>query len=205
MHFNWLGQTCIKLQTKNLDEDVTIIIDSYRPKNGDFPRNLAPQIALFSRGTDNTVTMAQNTFVLDTLGEMEIKGIMIYAILGAEGNIIYKINAEGLNIVHLGKLTKKIENGNLEKLSSPDILLIPVGGKGEYLEAEEAANLVTTLEPRIIIPMGYQCDTDPQVGTLGDFIKEIGLKPEITDKKIIIRKKDLPADETKIFVLEKDY
>lgn len=205
MHFNWLGQTCVKLQTKNQDEDVVIILDAYRPDQGDFPRNLAPQIALFSHGTDNAVTMAQNTFTVDTLGEMEIKGVMVYATPGSDGNIIFKINAEGMNIVHLGKITKKIENEDLEKLSGPDILFIPVGGKDEYLDAEEAAKLVTILEPRIVIPMGYQCDTDPKVGTLSDFIKEIGLKPETTEKKMIIKKKDLPQEETKIIVLEKNY
>lgn len=205
MHLNWLGQTCVKLQTKNLDEDVVISIDAYRPKNGDFPRNMAPQIALFSRGKDDGVTMAQNTFIIDTLGELEIKGVMVYAIPGPDGNIIFKINAEGMNIVHLGKITKKIENGDLEKLSGPDILFIPVGGKGEYLDAEAAANLVTTLEPRLVVPMGYHCDTDPKVGTLEEFIKEMGLKPETSEKKVIIKKKDLPQEETKIIVLEKNY
>ncbi len=205
MHLNWLGQTCVKLQTKNQDEDVVIILDAYRPKEGDFPRNLAPQIALFSHGAEDVVTMAQNTFVVDTLGELEIKAVMIYAMPGSDGNIIFKINAEGMNIVHLGKITKKIENGDLEKLSGPDILFIPVGGNSEYLDAETAAKLVTTLEPRIVIPMGYQCDTDPTAGTLTDFIKEMGLKPENTEKKVIIKKRDLPQDETKIIVLEKNY
>ena len=205
MHLNWLGQTCVKLQTKNIDEDVIIIIDPYRPDQGDFPRNLAPQIALFSHGNDNAVTMAQDTFTVDTLGELEVKGVMIYAMPSNDGNIIFKINAEGMNMVHLGKITKKIDNANLEQISGPDILFIPVGGHGEYLDAEMAANLVTTLEPRIVIPIGYQCDTDPKVGTLEEFIKEIGLKPENTEKKVIIKKKDLPQEETKIIVLEKNY
>ncbi len=205
MHLNWLGQTCVKLQTKNQDEDVVIILDAYRPKEGDFPRNLAPQIALFSHGAEDIVTMAQNTFMVDTLGEMEIKGVMIYAMPGSDGNIMFKINAEGMNIVHLGKITKKIENGDLEKLSGADILFIPVGGHGEYLNAETAAELVTTLEPRVVIPIGYQCDTDPKVGTLSEFIKEMGLKPETAEKKIVIKKKDLPQEETKIIVLEKNY
>lgn len=205
MHINWLGQTCVKLQTKNLDEDVVIIIDAYRPLEGDFPRNLAPQIALFSHGDEEAVTMGQNTVIINTLGELEIKGVMVYSIPGPNGHLIFKLNAEGMNIVHLGKLTKKLDNGDLEKISGPDILFLPVGGHDEYLDAEDAASLVTTLEPRIVIPMGYQCDSDPKVGTLNEFIKEVGLKPEVTDKKFILKKKDLPQEETKLFVLEKNY
>jgi len=206
MHISWLGQTCIRLQTKNkLDEDVVVLIDPYRPKTGDFPRSFTPNIAIYSHGQEDTATLSQNPFVVDILGEVEAKDVMIYALPGEGENIIYKINAEGLNLVHLGKMTKKIDDSKLEKVGTVDILFVPVGGKGEYLEPEDAAQIVTALEPRMVIPMGYQCDTDPKVGALTDFIKEIGIKPDITDKKIIIKKKDLPQEETKLVVLEKNY
>jgi L-ascorbate metabolism protein UlaG (beta-lactamase superfamily) len=205
MHLQWLGQTCVKLQTKNLDEDVTILIDAYRPNKGDFPRSFSPQIALFSHGADDAVTLSQNPFVLSTLGECETKNVMIYALPSPTGQVIFKLNAEGLNIVHLGALTAKIDNGELAKIGSVDILFIPVGGGKNYLSPEDAAALVTSLEPRIVVPMAYQCDTDPSAEPITQFIKEMGLKPDITDKKIIIKQKDLPQDETKLFVLEKNY
>jgi hypothetical protein len=37
-----------------------------------------------------------------------------------------------------------------------------------------------------------------------DFIKELGLKPEITDKKVIVKKKDLPQEDMKLYLLEKN-
>ena len=92
----------------------------------------------------------------------------------------------------------------MEKILSPDILFIPVGGGENYLNAKEAAALATALEPRIIIPMAYSCDTDPDAGTITSFIKELGIKPEATEKKVIIKKKDLPQEETKLIVLEKE-
>ncbi|MFA6486615.1 MAG: MBL fold metallo-hydrolase [Candidatus Magasanikbacteria bacterium] len=204
MHLQWLGQTCVKLQTKNFDEDVVILIDPYRPAKGEFPRSFSPQIGFFSHGTDEAVTLSQNPFVLDTLGECETKGVMVYSLPGGDNNLIFKINAEGLNIVHLGKMKKKIENGDLEKIGSVDILFLPVGG-GEYLSPEDAVAIVTELEPRIVIPMAYECDTDPKALPVSAFIKEMGLKPEATDKKIIIKQKDLPQDETKMYILEKNY
>jgi L-ascorbate metabolism protein UlaG (beta-lactamase superfamily) len=205
MHISWLGQTCVKLQTKNSDEDVVILIDAYKPKTGDFPRSFTPQIALYSRDEEDAATLSQNPFVMSSLGECEIKGVMVYSYYTEHGTKIFKINAEGMNIVHLGKLTKKISGPILEKLGTPDILFIPVGGEKEYLTAEDAAELISEIEPRVIIPVGFQCDTDPKARPVSEFIKEIGIKPEATDIKFIIKKKDLPPEETKLFVLEKNY
>lgn len=204
MHISWLGQTCVKLQTKYLDEDVVVLIDGYRPEQGDFPRSLSPQLALFSKGQENSVTLSQDPFIMDTLGEVEKKEVMTTAWPGEEGNIVFKINAEGMSIVHLGRMKKKPALESLEKIGSIDILFIPVGDSENYLTAEDAAELTTALEPRIVIPIAYQCDTDPKAKPLTDYIKEIGIKPEVTDKKIIIKKKDLPVEDMKMYVVEKN-
>ncbi len=203
MHISWLGGSCVKLQTKHNDEDITVLIDAYKPKKGDFPRSFSPTVALFSAGQTDAATLSQNPFILDTLGECEIKSVMITAVPVKSGTIIFKINAEQLNIVHLGALTKKPDIAELEKLGSIDILFIPVGGK-QFLNAEDAASLATALEPRIVVPIAYQTDTDPALAPLSEFVKELGLKPEITDKKIILKKKDLPQEETKLYVVEKN-
>jgi L-ascorbate metabolism protein UlaG (beta-lactamase superfamily) len=204
MHISWLGQTCIKLQTKNLDKDVTIILDGYKPKTGEFPRSFSPDIALFTAGSENAATLSQDPFMLDSLGEVEVKNVMVYAIPGSEGSVIYKLNGESLNLVHLGRLKKPLDNSQMEKILSPDVLFIPVGGGENYLSAKDAAALATALEPRVIIPMAYNCDTDPDAAPVTAFVKELGLKPEATEKKVIIKKKDLPQEETKLIILEKE-
>lgn len=204
MHISWLGQTCIRLQTKFGDEDVVTIIDPYRPATGEFPRSLSPQIALYSRGEEDSITLSQSPFVLSTLGECEIKEVMINTLPSAEGNIIFKILAEQISVVHLGRLNKKPEPEALEKIGTIDVLIIPVGGGKNYLSAEDASTLITALEPRIVIPVAYQCDTDKSASPVAEFIKESGLKPDCTEKKLILKKKDLPQDETKLMILEKN-
>ncbi len=204
MHINWLGHTCIKLQTKYLDEDVTVLMDGYKPAAGDFPRSFSPNLATFSHGLEDASTLTQNPFVMNTLGECELKEVMVTAWPGTNGTIMYKINAEGMSLVHLGNLVTKPDVASLEKMGAIDILFVPVGGNKKYLSPEDAANIATTLEPRIVIPIAYQCDTDPNSLPLSSFIKELGLKPETTDKKIIIKKKDLPQEEMKLIVLEKN-
>ena len=45
----------------------------------------------------------------------------------------------------------------------------------------------------------------PAFLTMEDFMKELGLKPDTIEKKVIIKKKDLPQEEMKLIVLEKNY
>ena len=205
MHISWLGDTCVKLQTKNQEEDVSILIDPYKPEKGDFPKNLSSNIALFTNGSKNSITLMQDPFTLDTLGECEVKGVMIYALQHNDGEIVFKIQSEGLTLVHLGKTKSKLETALIEKLGKIDVLLIPVGGKDTYFSGETAVLVVNEFEPRIIIPMGYQSDITPDLEPVSNFIKELGLKPEIEDKKIIIKKKDLPTEEAQLMILEKNY
>lgn len=205
MHISWLGQTAIKLQTKHLDEDVVLVIDAYKPSVGDFPRSLSPSIALFSRGVEGSVvSTAQKPFILDTLGECEIKEVMITSYPGEDNGLIFKVNAEQMNLVHLGCLRKKPDMAELEKIGAVDILFIPVGGGDHSLSPEDASDLVTALEPRLVIPIGFQCDSDPKAKPVTDFIKALGVKPTTNDKKIIIKKKDLPQEDMELVVLEKN-
>lgn len=204
MHISWLGQTCVKLQTKYLDQDVTVLLDAYKPAHGEFPRSFTPTIAMFSNGMEGAATLSQDPLVINTLGEFEMNEVMVTAWEGDGANIIYKINAEGLSIVHLGKMLKKVDPANLEKIGHIDILLIPAGNGASYLPLEDAVDLVTALEPRIVIPIAYQCDTEKTAKPVSDFVKELGIKPEVTDKKLIIKKKDLPQEETKLYILEKN-
>lgn len=202
MHLSWLGHTGVKLQTKNLDEDVVIVIDPYKPDAGEFPRSLAANIALYTRGEEGSITLTQDPFVLSTLGEVEIKGVMITGLPGNDGDIIYKISAENINIIHLGEHIKKPSTDLVEKMGTIDILLVPVGG-GEGTTPETAVEIMNLLEPRIIIPISYASDVSPDKKSVSDFIKLSGLPTEAPEKKTIIKKKDLPAGEMKLIVLEK--
>ena len=204
MHINWLGQTCIKIQTKNDEQEAKIVINPYKPDKGNFPRNLSTDIALFSSGIKDSVTLSQNSFIIETSGKFELKNIVVYSIPHQKENLIFKFSTEDMVIVHLGKLNKKIDSNTMEKIMSPDILFIPVGGNDTYLDAKTAAELANELEPRIIIPIGHKCDSDPTADPVSKFVSEIGLRMDNGDNKVIIKKKDLPQEETQLIVLNKE-
>jgi L-ascorbate metabolism protein UlaG (beta-lactamase superfamily) len=204
MHITWLGQTCTKLVTKNITKEITLLIDPYKPDQGEFPRNLTADVVAYSITEKNSIPVSEEAFVISTLGEFDVEGVIITTWAQTNGQIIYKITTEGMNLLHLGKCSEPPTEETLESFGKIDIILLPVGGNKEYLEPAQAARIVTTIEPRLVIPLAYESDSDPKANPVSAFIKEMGLKPELTDKKLIIKSKDLPQEETKLYILEKN-
>lgn len=205
MHISWLGSTAIKLQVKPFDEDIIIVIDPYRPEEGTFPRSLSPHVGLFTRGQKDAVTLSGEPFILDTPGECDVKGVLVTAVAGSEpGDTMVRIDAENLSVAHLGMAKKALTEKQRELLSDVDILFVPVGGEGCY-DAEAAMKAVNELEPRIVIPIAFQSDNNPKAQPIATFLKEMGVtnqdKPET---KAIVKKKDLPSEETQVIVLAKE-
>lgn len=142
-------------------------------------------------------------FVIAGPGDYEVKEIFVKGALSnatiAEKkyiNSMYMFSLDSINIAFLGALAdSELSKESREALNSPDILFIPIGGKG-MLDAKAAAKLASSLEPKLIIPMDYDD------GTLKAFLKEIGEeKAEVVDK-LTIKRKDLDNKEGEVIVLQ---
>lgn len=204
MHISWLGTTAVRLQTKPLDQDIGIIIDPYKPTAGSFPRSLTPNIALYTRGEKGSITLSGKPFTLATPGECETKGVLIAAVQGESADhVMMRIDTEHMSLGHLGLASKQPTDAQLEVLSGVDILCVPVGNKDTY-DAEAAMKAVNAIEPRVIIPMAFKSDNDPKAATVDSFVKAMGMSADKPEKKVIIKKKDLPNEETHIIVLAKE-
>ena len=218
MTIQWFGQSCFKITAKTSNGDVIVITDPYEQKYGLKKLKLAADIVTVSHNhEDHNNTKAikgtadtPDPFIVKNPGEYEFKNIFIYGIHSwhdaEQGkdrgqNTIYVISAEGMTIAHLGDLgEKELSAKQLEYIEGADILLIPVGGK-YTVNAEQAAGLVSQIEPRIIIPMHYKIPgLKLEIDKVDKFIKEIGNKKEELDK-LKISKKDLPQEETKLIIL----
>lgn len=204
MHISWLGGTAIRIQTKPKDVDLTLVIDPYRPSTGSFPRSLAPHIALFTRGEEQAITLSGNPFVLSTPGECETNGVLISAMYGEDARHLFvRFDTEGLSAAHLGLTQKPLTDAQLEMIGDVDILFLPVGAKEAY-DAEDAVKIVNAVEPRVVIPIAFQSDIDPAAGSPNAFLREMGTKTDKTETKVIIKKKDLPQEETQVILLQKE-
>lgn len=205
MHISWLGTTAIKIQTKPHADDIMIVIDPYRPAVGSFPRSLTPNIALYTRGEENSIPLSGTPFVLSTPGECDIKGVLITAVQGATtGETLVRIDTEQMSLGHLGLSSHPLTDAQLEALSEVDILCIPVGGPGSGYDPEAAVKVVNAIEPRVVIPMAFQSDNDPKANPVAAFLKAFGAAAATPETKVILKAKDLPQEETRVIVLAKE-
>ncbi len=214
MNITWYGQSCFKLQSK----DTILITDPFDKKIGLKPPFGAADIVTISHDHydhNNFQTIKGEPFLVNNAGEYEIKKITVKGIdsyhdnkKGQErgSNTIFVIEIENINICHLGDLGQKnLEDGQLEKLGHIDILFIPVGGVFT-IDWKDANNIISQIEPRIIIPMHYKIP-----GVTGDllkldnvdsFAKEHGVLLKDAVEKLSIKKKDLPQDKAQITIMK---
>ncbi len=214
MIINWFGQSCFKIQS----EKSILVTDPFDQSIGlKLPRLVADIVTVSHQHSDHNNVEAvkgidnPQPFIIENPGEYEIKNTFIYGIDSyhdnKEGkekgtNMIYRIETEEMILAHLGDLGHLLTNGQIEKLEGVDILFIPVGGV-YTINAKEAAELISQLEPRIIIPMHYKIKgLKFNVDSVDKFCKEIGVCPTETINKFKISKKDLPQEEMKVVILQ---
>lgn len=204
MHISWLGNTAIKIQAKPVDTDVTIIIDPYKQKEGNFPRSLTPNVVIYTRGEKDSITLSGNPFVVSTPGEIDTKDVLVTTTQSHnENEIIARIDVEKVSIGHLGLTNKLLTEKQIELLSNIDVLFIAVGHEDSF-DVEQALKTINSIEPRIIIPIAFKSENDPKAKEITTFLAEMGAKDLKPEKKVIVRKKDLPEEEVQVMLLEKE-
>src|SRR3989338_2732137 len=198
MNITWLGQNCFKIEGKQ----ASIIIDPVSGPGLKMPKTSADILVLPRPYPDHELAFLKNDpFVIQTPGEFENKGIFVEGqAFGSKAQIIYRLEVEGVRLGHLDNLDKKDEAaaGFLEDV---DVLFVPVGG-GAVLSPAEAAEVVSGIEPRLVIPMHYRQAGAPNLQPVEKFCQAMGVKSHERQSKVSITKKDLPNEETRLVILE---
>lgn len=141
-------------------------------------------------------------FVISGPGDYEVKeifvkGVMSNANIGGKKyiNTIYLLSVDNISIAFLGALADiDLSKEAREAIDGPDIVFVPAGGK-DMLDIKQSAKLVSSLEPRLIIPMDFDS------ASLKAFLKELGEeKAEVVDK-LTLKRKDLEGKEGEVIVL----
>jgi len=129
--------------------------------------------------------------------EIFVKGVMSRGEIAGKKyiNSIYLLTVDGIDIVFLGALADtEISKESREAIEEPDILFVPIGGKGT-LDAKQSAKLASSLEPKLIIPMDYDSVS------LKAFLKEMGEEKTEAIDKLTLKRKDLEGKEGEVVVL----
>lgn len=208
MEITWLGHCCFRLRAK----EATVVTDPYDKSTGYTLGRPTADLVTISMDipTHNHITgVAGDPRVIDAPGEFEIAATSVVGVTttageagGATGrNIAYVIELEDLRIAHLGGIGNVPTSDQVEEIGAVDILFLPVGGGGA-LAAAPAAETVSLLEPKLVIPMHYKTDIEKaELDPLERFLKEMGAKVDETHAKMAVTRSSLP-EETQVLVLD---
>jgi L-ascorbate metabolism protein UlaG (beta-lactamase superfamily) len=167
-------------------------------------------------GHNNTDAVKGTSHVIDGAGEFEIGGVFITGVQTDGGgsskkkskdndntarNTIYVFDYDGITVAHLGDLKQTPTQSEIESLGTINVALVPVGGGGG-LNAAKAAEVISLIEPNLVIPMHYSTSAVKlSLDSLNKFIKEMGLSKPETQPSLKVTRSGLP-NETKVVVLE---
>jgi len=116
-------------------------------------------------------------------------------------NTLYVFDYDGITVAHLGDLKQVPTQTEIEALGTVNVALVPVGGAGS-LNAAKAAEMVSLLEPNLVIPMHYAtADSKIPLEALSKFLKEMGLSKQEAQPLLKVSRSSLP-DETHVVVLD---
>lgn len=207
MQVSWHGQYTIKITSK----DDVLIIDPYSPEVGLPPFRGKANIVALTNPTDKTMSHlsgVQGEYkLINTPGEYSISGFTLYApgwqtAEGVERSLQLWV-IEETSILHVGALNRDLTDKELQEIEriGIDILLLPVGG-GNGLNLKQAMNLMTTIEPRLLIPIHYELKgLKEKLDSVSHFTKELGIKPD-PQPKIIVKPKKLSDEEMETVMLQ---
>lgn len=152
-----------------------------------------------SDDTANNLSRLQGEpMIIKNPGEYESHGIFVYGIPAGGEKSLFVIEAEGIRLGHAGLYPQELTDTQLEIFEGVDILFLPITTDNKKL----VSGMVSQVQPRIVIPIMH---TSPKVkmklATLDDFAKELGVKDTTGEKKVIIKQKDLPVEDTQVIIL----
>lgn len=214
MQIYWHGLSCFEIITTTSDGEVTVVIDPYQNTTGlRFPRTLEAQMVLMSHNEEvanNLSEIAGHPQVVQMPGEFEVRGVFAFGVDAPlkrqqknepVPNCLFRLEAEGMHIAHLGGLDRPLSDEELQELQNIDVLMVPVGG-GSVLSAKQASEVIAQIEPRVVIPMMYQIlNVKEPLETLDVFCKEMGACRKEEMNKYKVTRKDLPEEDMLIVTL----
>ena len=116
-------------------------------------------------------------------------------------NTLFVFDYNGVTIGHLGNLQRVPSQTEIEALGTVRVALVPVGGGGG-LNAAKAAEVVSLLEPGIVIPMHFHtAESKVKLASLNRFLKEMGLGKVEPQDTLKVSRSTVP-DETRVVVLD---
>lgn len=200
MEITWYGHSCFRMNERGT---LTVVTDPF--SGPDAPSGLKADVITISRSHPDAnniqaISGAQRGDVRQIVGpgEYEMGGVFITGIAmkpekdkaGAKCTV-YAYNFDGMTVAHLGGLSFVPTQQQIDALETVHVLLLPIGGE-DLLSPTQASEVISMIEPNIVIPMGYEGRAGKE--TLGRFLKEMGVAGDKSLESLKITRRDLPED-----------
>lgn len=208
MELTWHGLSCFRLRERN---HATIVTDPYTDKLGLPELKLRADVVTIShaaRGHSNLNAVSGVEHVIDGPGEFEIGAVFITGIAtfheetGAR-NVVYLFDFDGLTVAHLGDMQHVPTQKQIDALEQVNVLLVPVGG-GNSLNAAQASEVVSMLEPNIVVPMHYELPgLKVELESVDRFLKELGISDVKEEDSLRISSTNLPEETETVLLVPK--
>jgi L-ascorbate metabolism protein UlaG (beta-lactamase superfamily) len=210
MEITWYGHSCFRLTERGF---ATVVTDPFDHNAvGYSPLKLKADIVTVSHdasGHNYISAVKSKNHVLTGPGEFEIGGVFITGVQ-TNGhtkrspdelrNTLFVFDFEGVTVAHLGDLTRVPSQTEIEALGDVHVALVPVGGGGG-LNAAKAVEMISLLEPGIVIPMHYGTkDSNIKLAPVSKFLKEMGLGDLEPQSSLKVGRSSVP-EETRVVVL----
>jgi L-ascorbate metabolism protein UlaG (beta-lactamase superfamily) len=205
----WLGHGCFRLRGRS----AAVVTDPYPPAIGLKLARMDADLVTVSHAHENhnfTQVVRDGAYEIHGPGEYEVAGVSVIGVPtfhdAAKGathgrNTVYLIEIDDMRVCHLGDLGHKLDDAEAEAIASPDVLLVPVGGR-TAMNAAQAAEVVRQLEPRYVVPMHYAIPgLKLELDTIDRFLKEMGVTTAEAQPKLTVQRSSGDYD-TKVVVLE---
>ncbi len=212
MEIAWYGHSCFRIIERGV---ASIVADPYDASIGYGELKLPPTdivtVSHDAPGHNAHDLVKKVEHVLSRPGEYEIGGVFITGVEAYDitrdpaeirRNVVFVYDFDSMTVAHLGDLDHVPGQSEIEQLGPIDVLLLPVGGGGA-LNSAEAAEVISVIEPSIVVPMHYQTeavklDLDP----LDKFLKEMGVSNVVEMDTLKISSVGA-EEETQIVVLRR--
>src|SRR5690349_16595581 len=187
MEISWLGHSCFQLRGKN----VTLVTDPFSPQLGYSLGKISASIITISHnhpGHNFAMGIGGNPYIVRGPGEYEVSDILITGVASYHDNkrgqelgrnTIYVIHIDDLVVCHLGDVGHTLQEEQLEEVADADVLLVPIGGHNT-VNAAQAAEIISQVEPRVVIPMHYRSSiaqgAQDVANPLDKFCREMGIE-----------------------------
>jgi L-ascorbate metabolism protein UlaG (beta-lactamase superfamily) len=210
MELTWHGLSCFRMRERGM---AIVVTDPYGPQLGLPPLKLKADLVTVSHdapGHNHVKGIKGQRLVIQGPGEFEVGNVFVTGISmapqgkrknGSGPNTLFLFDFDGLTVAHLGDLSYVPTQSQIEDLGTVDVALVPVGGGGA-LAPGEAAEVISLIEPSIVVPMHYKTGPETvKLGTVSRFLSEMGISKLQPQASLSVSKSAL-GDSTQVLLLE---